>query len=366
MVRVLQIVRGLDRGGMETFLMNIYRSIDRNQVQFDFLINHNSGDYLEEIEQMGGKVYYIPPRKNGFIEYCKQLDTFFSQHVNEYIAVHQHVSNLSSIEPLYYAKKYGLCTRVIHSHSSSISGIKLHYLTHLCGKIVVSRWATHYLGCSDKALSWLFGYTSAMKNAEMINNGIDTAMFVYNECIRSEVRRELEIAQNTIMLGHVGRFIHVKNHTFLVEIFREYHKKNPDSKLILVGVGERKYAIEKQVHDYGLQEDVLFLGMRTDINHLLQAMDVFVMPSLFEGLPVTLVEAQTADLPILASGTISHDSKLTDRLHFYSLSATSTEWAVQLTSLLSEPKRRDVSSEIKMKGFDIKETAERLIRMYSL
>lgn len=355
---------GLNRGGLETFIMNVYRQIDRSKIQFDFLTHQPDGDYAEEVKSLGGRIFSLPPRNKGFQQYYKALDIFFAEYANEYAAVHLHVSSLSMASSLYYAKKYGIKIRILHSHSSSISASKFHYILHCITKPFVKNLATNYLGCSDKALDWLYNGSGVRKQAVMISNGIDVENFKYNEIKRNKIRQSLGL-DNMTVIGHVGRFYNVKNQPFLVSTFFTYHKLNPKSKLMLIGTGESINEVKVQVEQLGLTNDVLFMGVRSDIPDLLQAMDIFVMPSLFEGLPVSLVEAQTAGLPVLATDVISHDTNMTDGFHYMSLAKTSKEWANEIDRILNSYIRRDTTKEIAAKGFDIKETANILSKIYT-
>lgn len=370
MKRVLQIMGGLKRGGLETFAMNMYRSIDRNDLQFDFLLTQVAGgDYEEEAKSMGANIYYIPARNKGYKAYLVALDAFFREH-HDYIAIHEHISSLTSIEPAYYAKKYGIPIRIFHSHSSSIQkSLRLHWvhtILHYLNKPKVHSWATHYLGCSDKALDWMYKYTGVRSKAIMMNNGIDSEKYVYNEAVRKEIRNELGIGKDDFVIGHVGRFIPLKNQGFLVDILEELHKTLPAAKLILVGEGETMDMIKVKVTNKAMNEYVIFTGVRSDVVRLMQAMDVFVMPSWFEGLPVSLVEAQAAGLPIVASATISHDSDLTGTILFKSIDNPVTEWAKNIVEWKAKWGRPNNIEAIKKAGFDSKTTVRQLVELYNM
>lgn len=366
MIRVLQVLPGLNRGGMETFIMNVYRSIDRTQIQFDFLVNSESGDYFDEIKALGGNIFYIPSRRKGYGKYLLSLKHFFKDHKSKYVAIHYHESSLTSLEPLYFAKKYGIHRRIIHSHNSNIKGNKLHYITHYFGKAFISNLATDYLGCSDKALKWMYQGTGIYNKAELIKNGVNTDDFKFNPNIRSFIRSRLNISDK-IVVGHIGRFMEVKNHEFLLKIFNSLLKINPNFKLILVGCGELELKIKNLADDMGISEYISFLGVRSDINDLLQAMDVFVMPSLYEGLPVVLVEAQTSGLPIVCSDTISSMSKLTPQYYTCSLSDSLQVWSDTIQEALNSGyHRKNAVTYIKKAGFDINSVANRLAKLYKL
>lgn len=365
MKRILHVFAKLTRGGIETFVMNVYRCIDRTQFQFDFLLTQKGGEYEDEVRSMGGQIYYIEPRNKGFVNYSKNLEAFFKENVDKFYAIHQHAPTLTSLEPLFYAKKYGIKKRIIHAHSSSVSGAKYHYILHFFGKFLVKSLATNYIACSEKARNWLFNYTGiSMQDVLMLNNGIDVSKFSFNSEIRIQKRKELGV-ENQVVIGHVGRFIKVKNHPFLISIFYEYHKLVPNSMLLLVGNGENLNAIKEQVESLNLTEYVKFLGSRSDVHLLLQALDVFIMPSLFEGFPVSLIEVQTSGLLTVISDTIAHESKLIDDLHFLSLKKSPKEWANDIFKYQNIHKRIDCSKQIIDKGFDINMTTKILENLYN-
>lgn len=368
MKRVLQIFGKLGRGGLETFVMNLYRAIDRQQVQFDFLLTAANGDYEEEAKKLGARIYYIPPRCKGLKAYKCSLDRFFARNAGQYSAVHLHVSSLTSVEPLEYAEKYNIPIRIIHSHSSSVKqnlkGRLLHHILHNLNKLKIKRLATHYLGCSDKALDWLFKWTGVRSKALMINNGIDVSRYRFNETTRQEMRRIFGF-RDEFVVGHVGSFIPVKNHHYLITLFVEILKAIPDSKLLLVGAGELEMSIKEQIHERSLESKVIFAGLRSDVDKVLQAIDVIIMPSLFEGLPVSLVEAQAAGVPVLASDTISSDIALTPDIRFLSLDDSIQKWVDCAVHIHNHHIRMDTVEEIRDKGFDIKDIAKQFSTIYN-
>lgn len=368
MKKVLQIMGGLKRGGLETFVMNIYRSINRNEIQFDFLLTQISdGDYEEEARTLGANIYHLPARNNGYKAYQKALDNFFLKH-HDYIAIHEHISSLTSIDPAYYAKKYGIPIRIFHSHSSSIQkSLRLHWIhtiLHYLNKPKVHSWATHYLGCSDKALDWVYKYTGVRSKAIMINNGIDCQKYAYNKEIREKVRKEFNISDKDLVIGHVGRFIPLKNQTFLVDILAEMHKTTTNVKLLLIGEGITMQEVKKKVELKKLLDFVIFTGVRADITRLMQAMDIFVMPSWFEGLPVSLVEAQAAGLPIVASATISHNSDITGTILFKNIDEPISDWSKSIFDWKIKCGRPNNIEKIKEAGFDSQTTIQQLLKIY--
>uniref|UniRef100_UPI004057424D glycosyltransferase family 1 protein n=1 Tax=Alistipes sp. TaxID=1872444 RepID=UPI004057424D len=363
MVKILQIAGGLNRGGLETFIMNVYRAIDRTKVQFDFLIFSPNGAYIPEIEAMGGRVHILPARNQGYVKYLKNLNSFFRAHKNEYNAVHLHSSSLTSIEPLYFAKKYHVKHRMIHSHSSSISRNKIHYIFHYINKPFIRFLATNYYGCSDKAISWMFRWTGVLSKAKTIINGIDISKFSPNETIRLEIRSAFNI-QDKFVIGHVGRFASVKNHNFLIDIFHEVYKKNNNTVLLCVGIGETFVQIQEKAKQLGIDSAIKFLGARSDIQDIMQGMDLFILPSLFEGFPVTLAEAQASGLPIIVSDTISRETNITGTLNYLSLKRSPKQWAEKVCAIAQNLVRFNNTKILTEAGFDIKSTATLLQNVY--
>ena len=348
----------MNRGGAETLIMNIFREIDRDNYCFDFLLNDVQGDYSDEIIKLGGHIYSVPPRSKGFIAYCNALDKFFRTHKGEYQAVHMHTSSLSSLEFLYYAKCYGIKVRIIHSHNTAQAGL-MHNVLHWLQKPFVSHLATDYLACSEVAAKWLYSRTAVLKKSIVVNNGIDVERFSYNEEYRTEIRQKHDIATTTTVIGHVGRFDIVKNHKFLITIFKEYHNLHPNSVLLLVGVGLLKEETERMVKDMGMDSCVIFAGLQTEIYKYLSCFDYFVFPSLYEGLPVALVEAQTSGVMTICSDKVSPESKLSSVLSFYPLENKANEWASYIDSL--KPLSRESSvTEIINSGYSIKDTVNYL------
>ncbi|MDD2493686.1 MAG: glycosyltransferase family 1 protein [Tissierellia bacterium] len=364
MIRVLHVVGSMDRGGIETFIMNMYRVIDRSKLQFDFLVNEKENAYSKEINSLGGNIYFIPPRNKGFVAYRKNIDKFFIENQGKFKVIHQHVSSLSSIYPLEAAKKSGIELRIIHSHSSSMKGNKLHYLLHFYNKHKVKKIANKYYACSDKARHWLFNKTGCFSKSEIINNGIKVDDFAFNQKAREKSRKSLNIDENKIAICHIGSFMKVKNHTFLLDIFKELNKISNKYHLYLVGDGELKESIVLKIKELSLNNKITLLGVRGDINTLMQGFDGLVFPSFFEGLPLTLIEAQTSSLPVFCSNTVSKMVKITNHLEFISLKKSAKEWAEIIDLKLKEYKRSDNKTKIINAGYDIIEIAHRLQEVY--
>ena len=358
-IRVLHVVVNMNRGGAETLLMNLYRNIDRTKVQFDFL-TCKPGVFDNEIRELGGKIHRIPYLTDvGHFRYIKELEDFFKSH-SDYKIVHSHMDKMSGLV-LRSAKKFGIPTRIAHSHNTSSEGgaVARAYKSYVGRFISVS--ATHLLSCSTSAAKWL--YLNQADKAVVLKNGIDIDRFAYSKTTRIEKRQELGISEECFIVGHVGRFNQQKNHHFLVEIYFEILKLNPNSCLLLVGEGSLQEDIQRKVRDMGLAEKVQFLGSRGDVHQILQVFDVMLFPSMHEGLPVTLVEAQAAGLPCVISDVITEEVDVGAGLIKYeNLNNSPHLWAKQVLDILSE--KRDTSNYIQKSGFDIRKSTKELQEYY--
>lgn len=356
-IRVLQVVTHMNRGGLETMLMNYYRHIDREIVQFDFLVHRQErAAYDDEIKNLGGNIFRLPRLVPWSKSYHRALDSFFRQHP-EYKIVHVHQDCLSSVI-LKVAKKHGIPVRIAHSHSAS-QDKNFKFLIKLFYKQFIPRYATDLLACGKQAGNWMFGG----KPFQIVQNAIDTKLYKYDPICAKQIRQELNIPENTTVIGHIGRFSYPKNHVFLLDIFHRFLKSDPTALLLLVGDGELRSAIEDKIRMLGLENNVILTGVRGDVPDLLQAMDVFLFPSLYEGLPVTLVEAQSAGLPCVISDAIPADCDLTALIHRVSLEESPAHWAQMLSKAKDLP-RCETSHQIEAAGFDIQANANELECFY--
>jgi len=355
-VRILHVVTYMGRGGLETMLMNYYRHIDRSKVQFDFLVHRDfKADYDDEILSLGGKIYHLPKLNPLSFQYRRQLNAFFKNHP-EYKIVHVHQDCLSAIA-LKAAYKNHVPVRIAHSHSSS-QNINLKYILKIIYKRFIPQYATHMMACSKDAGQWMF----QSSHFQVLSNAIDAKMYTFDVDKRKLQRKSLNIKENEVLIGHVGRFRFEKNHTFLIDIFDEIAKQI-SAKLILVGDGELQNNIKEKIETFKLQDKVMMTGSRNDVANLMQAMDVFVLPSLFEGLPLTTIEAQASGLPCLISDKVPLECKKTDLVQQIPLSLSAKEWAEIVINVL-QIQRRDTYQEIKNSGFDILENAKKLQNFY--
>lgn len=356
MIRILHVLGGMGRAGAETMVMNLYRVIDRTEVQFDFMVHtEKECSYDNEIMSLGGRIYRVPSYngKNHF-QYKKEWNNFFLKHP-EYKVIHGHVRSTASIY-LKIAKKHGLVT-ISHSHNTS-SGKGLSAIVKNVLQYPIRYTADYLFACSKTAGIWLFGEKACKKeNFFILNNGIDTDKFVFNEDVRLRKRRELNI-EDKFVIGHVGRFHPQKNHTFLIEIFNEIHKRNNNAVLLLVGEGDLINYIKNKVDNIGLRNSVIFAGNRSDVSELLQAMDIFVFPSLHEGLPVTMIEAQASGLPCVISDKITREVKITDLVKYLSINFEPTNWAEEILNFSNNYIRKNMSRDIKENSYDIETTTE--------
>lgn len=350
----------MNRGGLETMLMNYYRQIDRSKIQFDFMVHRAvPGHYDEEIIKLGGRIFYMTPIKPGnYRKYFKLLDQFFTTH-REYKVVHSHINENSSFV-LRAAKKAGIPGRIAHSHLSNL-GIDIKLPFRLYAKYTMQDYPSDYFACSKNAGKWLFGGGIAANELTVLNNAVHAKKFIFNQNNRLVTRKNLGIT-NELVIGHIGRFEKQKNHKFLIDIFYELQKKQPKSLLLLVGEGQLKRSMEKKVKSLGLTKKVRFLGVREDIPNLMHAMDLFLFPSLFEGLPVVLVEAQTAGVQCLVSNSITKESDIIGSLGFMSLKESPEKWAQKILSM--SYKHSENIDIITKKGYDTTANAKWLANFY--
>ena len=360
---VAQIMGKWVGGGVESVIMNYYRHLDHSKVQFDFICDEDSTRIpYDEIKKLGGRVFLVPKYQN-LPKYLKALEKLFKE--NQYRIVHSNINTLS-IFPLYAAKKVGVPIRISHSHSTSNPKEWKRNLIKNILRPFSKRYATDYFACSELAGRYLFG-NKAFDQGEVkiIHNAIDIEKFKFDEVARKKLRKEFGIKDSTVVIGHVGRFVQQKNHTFLVDVFNEYYKKNPDSKLLLVGSGPLEDKIKKKVERLGLKDSVLFLGQRDDINKLYSVMDVFCLPSLYEGLPVVGVEAQAAGLLCELSSSMTKETKVLNTIRFISLERTPEEWAKTTFEDYSRFKRYNTVEEITKNNFNIKKEVSKLEDKYN-
>ena len=361
-IRIAHIIGKWVGGGVEAVVMNYYRHIDRTKIQFDFLCDDDSTNIpYEEIEKLGGRVILIPPYQKVF-KYHKELKKIFKE--NKYKIVHSHINTLS-VFPLFAAKCACVPIRIAHSHSTTNKKEWKKNLLKITLRPFSKAFATKYMCCSELAGRWLFGDKEYDKgNVYLLNNAIDLDKYKYDEKVRKAKRTELNIDDPTLVVGHIGRFVEQKNHRFLIDIFFEIHKKNSDSLLLLAGQGPLLDEIKEKVHNLGLDNNVRFLGQRSDANELYQAFDLFLLPSLYEGLPVVGVEAQAAGNLCYLSNDMTKETKVLDSTKFMSLSNSAEEWATAILNDVKNYCKHDTKDEVSKYGFNIEKEADKLEKYY--
>ena len=360
-IRVLNLFTIMDRGGAETMVMNYYRNLDRTKIQFDFMVHRpQRGAYDDEIEGLGGRIYRMPPiYPQNFARYKKDLAQFFADH-KEYKIIHAHMSELGYFA-FCEAEKKGVPIRICHAHNAP-RGWDYKMPVRQVFKKKMMNHLTHFMACGTESAEWLFGKNS-MDQVVYLRNAIDTEKFRWSNERAEELRQAMRL-QDKLIIGHVGRFAQQKNHSFLIDVFKEIMKIRQDAVLVLIGEGDQKKAIEKKVGDLGLQSSVRFLGSRDDVNDWLQVFDVFVLPSKFEGLPVSLIEAQTAGCLCMISSEQPEEAIVTDNVFRLSLKRSPEDWAALICRKAEYFKRSDTAEVVKRAGFDIVENARWLQEFY--
>ena len=359
-------------GGVESVIMNYYRLIDKEKINFDFLCNTEIVAYEEEIKSLGGKIYRITARSKDYRKYKKEIKKFFKENAKKYSTIWVNVCSLANIDYLKYAKKYGIKHRIIHSHNSQNMDSKLRGFVHKINKLKIHKYATDYWTCSEEAGKWFYK-NKILKSDKylLINNAINTENYKFDEEIRQEYRKELKI-ENKIVIGHIGRFHFQKNQEFLIEIFNEINKLNRDTVLILIGQGEDENKIEEKINKLKLNECVRILGMRKDVPQLIQAMDIFLFPSLFEGLALVLLETQASGLPVITSKNVVPECvKLSDNFQFIDLKMGAKYWAEKVLEVLNTKiNRKNLSNQnimnIKKLGYDINNEVKKVEKYFEM
>lgn len=361
-IRILHVFARMDMGGAETFIMNVYRNIDREKIQFDFVVHTNDKCvYDDEILSLGGKIYRVPKYlgKN-HMQYKKSWENFLKSHL-KYKIIHGHVRSTAYIY-LSIAKKFNLIT-IIHSHNTS-SGKGIKSKIKDLFQYPIRYIADYFFACSNNAGKWLFGKKICNSNEfYIIKNAIDIEKFKFNNNIRNKIRNEFKIQDKQFVIGHVGRFHEQKNHIFLIDIFSCLLKERPDAILLLVGDGELRSTIENKVEKLGIAQSVIFTGVRPDVHKLFQAMDIFVFPSLYEGLGIVLIEAQASGLPCVVSNTIPEEAVLSENLKKISLN-DKNNWMNELLKDKSEYISEEIDVLIMKSGYAIDNATKWISEFY--
>lgn len=364
-INVLVLDTVMDRGGAEAMIMNYMRNVDRDVIKFNFLTNRDyRGAFEDEIESLGGKVYHMCPMYPGkFRQYKREVRGFLKEHP-EYKIIHSNLEERSYFA-LKEAKKLGVPVRISHSHNRPL-GFDLKLIMRYYFRFMLKYYNTHMFSCGVEAGDWLYGKKNRDKVIVM-NNAIDAKAYTYDAEKAKAMRETLGVTGKKV-IGHVGRFFAQKNHPFLIDIFYEIHKKDKDTVLLLVGGGELddclKNEMKQKVDDLGLEECVQFLGVREDVANVMQAFDLFLLPSLFEGLPVTMVEAQASGLPCVISDKVPIQCDITGNVKVVALEDGPKKWADVALEFMKGFERKDSFDKVSTAGFDIKENAKWLQEFY--
>ena len=354
MKRVLCIISSLDAGGAETFLMKIYRALPPEEYQLDFVVSVDGGCYTQEVLDRGGKIYKIPKRTEDFFGAFKGIKKAVKE--NKYETVLKLAENSLSLTDMIAAKLGGAKTLVVRSCNAPTKLSLKEKLIHYSLRLLLNKISTHKLAPSDLAAEFMFGKKAKV---QLINNGVDPDIFFFDEKGREKIRKEFGI-ENKLVIGHVGRFNKQKNHKYLLNVFNEIVKRRKDAVLMLVGKGELEKEIKAQIDELELKDKVIFTGQRFDIPQLLSAMDVFVFPSFYEGMPNTVIEAQSASLPCIIADTITKTADITGLVKYLPLEIAPEYWADEVIKSLNI-KRHSRKEDFRKHGYDIKLVAKKLM-----
>ena len=357
MLRILHIGLSSNLGGIENFIINLYRNIDKSLVQFDFIIPYGENPlFYDELVKSGSRLYHIVSRKKNIYQSYRQLKNIIEK--EHYKIVHFHVNTLSYITPIIICNKLKNVKIIVHSHNEwKGKSIKTKILHKINFNRIKNKDYVRF-ACSEVAGRWLF----KNKEYEVIKNGIDVSRFKFNKEKRNLIRKSLNVKDNELLIGHVGRFGIQKNHRFLIEVFNKYQKNNYNVKLLLIGTGELKDQVKSQIDELGLSERVIILENKLNIEDYYNSMDIFLLPSLFEGLALVLIEAQINGLPCLVSDKVSKEANVTDKIMFLSIENGVESWVDAISNC--NCKRYDEIEKIKIKGYDIKDTARKVQEKY--
>ena len=367
-IRVLQVVGRMDRGGIETMIMNLYRHMDREKVQFDFLAHYGrEAAYNAEIRALGGRIYEMPALKDERRVYYwrlglyrQALRRFFQEHT-EYRILHGHMTNTAAIY-MPIAKQYGVTCRISHSHNTHAKAGLAGVVTDLLQKPIYED-ATDFFACSEAAKGWFYPpQLIAAGQVQVLANAVDAARFRFSAEQRGQLRRELGLG-NALTVVCVARFRPEKNQIFLLEVLRELRRLREDAVVLFVGEGPCEAMVREKAAASGLADHTRFLGMRTDVPELLSASDAFVLPSRWEGLPVTVIEAQANGLHCVVTEGLTEEMNALGMVEYVSLQASPAAWAQALLRAAEQP-RRDTYGDMQASGYDIETTAPWLQEFY--
>lgn len=364
-VRILHVLGRLDYGGIESMLMNIYRKIDRSKIQFDFVIHTTEEcDYSSEIIQLGGKIYSAPKFNGANIKEYLSFWNLFYKNNTSYKIVHGHMRSTASIY-LLMAKRNKVHT-ISHSHSTGSRGNFLERVAKGIMQVPIKYFADYYFACSEEAAIWLYGKKIVSKKQyKLLKNSIDLDKYEKNIGKKDKFKEQYSVDKNFV-IGHVGSFTEPKNHKFIIDVFQEYIKIQENALLILIGDGHLKKEIKNNIDQMNLRKNVVFVGSVDNVHEYLKSMDVFIFPSLFEGLGIALIEAQAAGVKSIVSEKIPQEAIQTGIVEKVDLKCTPTEWANVIYSMSQKENvdERAAIDDLRKADYDVKIEADKLQEFY--
>lgn len=358
MIKVLHVVPSLGSGGIESLLYNYYVNMDKSIIKFDFIVHGNEiGIFEKKFLELGSEVFHIPSRKDSFIRNYREMKKIIKE--NKYDVVHSHLEHMSFI-PMYLSKKYKVNKRITHTHLSYQENL-IRRIINKPLKYIAKKKANIYYGCSSDALMNFFG--KKFKYGEVLSNAIDKDKFTYSSKYRKEIRKKLLI-NDEILIGNIGRFTNQKNHLFLIDIFYEITKINNNTKLVLIGEGPLEKEIKNKINYYRLDENIIFIKPTMDINKYMSAFDIFLFPSIYEGLGIVLIESQAATLKTFASDkVIPKETDISKHIEYIDLSLGAKEWA-RIVMSADYYERNNANDFIDETGFNIQTEVKFLLKKY--
>ncbi len=354
-------------GGVESVIINYYRNIDRTKIQFDFLCNsYEKVAYEDELIDLGGETFHFPARSKNFLKYRRELTKFFAENANKYDAIWVNICSLANIDYLKLAKKYNIARRIIHCHNSQNMDGKLRGILHKWNRRKLSVYATDYWTCSTDASEWFFEKPLLSKVVE-IHNAIDIDKLSYSTQKREQIRKQLGY-ENYYVIGNIGRLHFQKNQSFLLDVFKEVLERDRKARLILVGQGEDEELLKAKAKALGIVDQIYFAGVQYDIQGWLSAFDLFLFPSVFEGLGIAALEAEANGVPVLASNVvIPEETKINSNFSFFSLDSSAQEWAKEILTIQETKtrlKQEIIEENFANTGYNIKREAYKLENLF--
>lgn len=361
MIRVLQVGMPSGCGGIEKYLMNYYETINTKKIQFDFLNIHDTELYYKkEIEQLGGKIYIVPNYTKKPFKYIRETVKLIK--MKKYDVVHCNMNSAVYLYPIIAAKVSGAKVIISHAHNNSCEG-RIKRAIHKINKQFIPVFANEFFACSVQAGKYFFSKRVVnSENFKVVKNTVDTQKFKIDSLARKKKREEFNIREETFVIGHVGGFREQKNHIFLLQIFKEVLKKRPNSKMVLIGEGKLKTQIEIEIKMLGIEEQIILLGNRNDIHDIMQIFDVFVLPSLFEGFGIVLIEAQSSGIPCITTKQIPFETQVSEMFYRVDLNGKTEDWVEQILESSKKSKRVDE----RVKGYDLKMCSIELEKTYEI